>query len=183
MVHYKQLFNNFVRFIPLHFIYKNKQINSSKTELFYYRKPSQGYMFRLKSGHLQAVYNYTLSTTQKKCTRNIVEAFVSKVPTRETICASSEHAKRNVSVPTVWLHGYQHWQRYCSCTPQIQTHMHAHTAICIMIRCWTALSPTFISVRLCNKHLSRRLTFPETVVVAERSRIDCLLEHQHRGKE
>jgi hypothetical protein len=75
-------------------------------------------MFRLKSGHLQAVY--TLNKMQKKkTTRNTVEAFVSKVPTRETICASSEHAMPIVSVPTVWLHGYQHWQRYWSCTPQI----------------------------------------------------------------
>jgi hypothetical protein len=130
MVHCKQLFNNFVRFIPLRFIYKNKPMNSCKTELIYYQKPSQGYMFPLKSGQFQAVYSYTLGTMQKKTVLVILSKF--SFQTRETICASSEHAMRNVSVPTVWLHGYQ---RYWSCTPQIQTHTSAHTAVCIMIPC------------------------------------------------
>jgi hypothetical protein len=107
MVQCKQLFNNFVRFIPLRFIYKIKPINSSKTERFYYLNPVKTTCFgsnQAPAGSLQL----HIKRNAQNCTRNIVEAFVSNLPTRETIWESSKYATPIVSVPTVWLHGYQH---------------------------------------------------------------------------
>ena len=159
MVHWKQLFNNFVRFTPLLFTHKNKPINSCKRELIYYQKPSQGYMFPLIS--LQAVYDYTLSTMHKS-----VRVILSKLSFQRY-----QHVKQFVHQVNTKCAMFPYQLSGCTVTSthsdtgpaplQIQTHKRTHTS---QSESWYPVelhSSQLLSAFVCAvKHLPRGLTFP-----------------------
>ena len=138
--------NNLVLFIPLRFMGKNIPI-AVKQNCFITKNPVKATCF----GWNQATFRQFTIAYWEKFTKlyaeYIVETFVSKVPTRETICASSEYTTCLVSVPNVLAVRLPALTEIMLLHTQ---HPHTHTHTHIMIPCRTAPIGTFISVRMCN---------------------------------